>query len=150
MTNGIGLCYHCNSTILSLQSYCHRRAFIATQLPLPRTIVDLWRLVFEYNCSCVITLEQPGYIDVVCSWWCWLKIPSCDVYLLKKAKQNMSHPVSYFKFVFRTHLCIGQLRKTCQSICNSLLWHYWKRKSWRKGYLIWRNSKSIFMKWQVR
>ena len=48
-----------------LQSLCHRRAFIATQLPLLHTVVDLWRLVYEYNCSCVITLEQPEHNDMV-------------------------------------------------------------------------------------
>ena len=52
-------------SFIVLQSYYHRRAYMATQLPLPQTIVDFWRLVYEYNCSCVITLEQPEHDDVV-------------------------------------------------------------------------------------
>ena len=47
------------------QGYRERNAYIATQLPLRNTIVDLWRLLYEQKCSCIITLEQPDPTDEV-------------------------------------------------------------------------------------
>ena len=51
--------------LICWQGFIHPKAFIATQLPLPQTIVDIWRLVYECNCSCIIKLEEPESDDVV-------------------------------------------------------------------------------------
>ena len=47
------------------QGYRERRAYIATQLPLPDTVVDLWRLLYDHKCSSIFLLEQPNTDDEV-------------------------------------------------------------------------------------
>ena len=47
------------------QGYLQRYAYIATQLPLPHTVVDLWRLLYEHKCSCIVMLEPPNPDDEV-------------------------------------------------------------------------------------
>ena len=39
-----------------VQGYKQQRAYIATQGPLPGTVNDLWRMIWEHNCSCIIML----------------------------------------------------------------------------------------------
>ena len=41
---------------ITAQGYKQCRAYIATQYPLPGTVNDLWRMVWEYNCSCIVLL----------------------------------------------------------------------------------------------
>ena len=41
-----------------LQGYTMKNAFIATQGPLPDTIADFWRMVWEYKCHTVIMLTK--------------------------------------------------------------------------------------------
>ena len=41
-----------------MQGYRQRRAYIATQGPLSGTVVDMWRMIWENNCSCVVMLCQ--------------------------------------------------------------------------------------------
>ena len=41
-----------------LQSYHARRAFIATQGPLPNTVVDFWRMVWQYNVPVIVMLTE--------------------------------------------------------------------------------------------
>ena len=48
------------------QGYLERQAYIATQLPLPHTVVDLWRLMYDNECSCIVMLEQLDIGDEVC------------------------------------------------------------------------------------
>ena len=38
------------------QGYKQRRAYIATQGPLSGTVDDLWRMILEYKCSCIVML----------------------------------------------------------------------------------------------
>ena len=40
------------------QSYKRRNSFLMTQMPLPNTVVDLWRLVFDHRCPTIITLDE--------------------------------------------------------------------------------------------
>ena len=47
------------------QGYRERRAYIASQLPLPNTVVDLWRLLYDHKCSSISLLEQPNPDDKV-------------------------------------------------------------------------------------
>ena len=40
----------------TLQGYKQRRAYIATQGPLSETVVDMWRMIWENDCFCIIML----------------------------------------------------------------------------------------------
>ncbi len=46
------------STLYLFKGYRQRGAYIATQTPLPNTINDFWRMVFEYNVKCIVMLCQ--------------------------------------------------------------------------------------------
>ncbi|XP_038056405.1 receptor-type tyrosine-protein phosphatase T-like [Patiria miniata] len=41
-----------------LSSHSAKGAYIATQMPLPGTVGDLWRMVYDYNCSCIVMLNN--------------------------------------------------------------------------------------------
>ena len=41
---------------LSVQGYKQKRAYIATQGPLSETVVDMWRMIWENDCCCIIML----------------------------------------------------------------------------------------------
>ena len=40
--------------------------FIATQMPLPDTKVDFWRMIYDYKCKTVIMLNTIDPNDKVC------------------------------------------------------------------------------------
>lgn len=40
------------------QSYRQPAAFIVTQHPLPNTIKDFWRLVYDYGCTSIVMLNE--------------------------------------------------------------------------------------------
>ncbi len=46
------------TTLYLFKGYRQRGAYIATQTPLPNTINDFWRMVFEYNVKCIVMLCQ--------------------------------------------------------------------------------------------
>ena len=50
--------YTLRSTMIHLQGYHKRRAFIATQGPLPDTSDDFWRMVWEQKCATIVMLTQ--------------------------------------------------------------------------------------------
>ncbi|EDO48187.1 predicted protein, partial [Nematostella vectensis] len=41
-----------------IDGYMAKRTFIATQAPIPETIPDFWRMVWEQNCCTIVTLAQ--------------------------------------------------------------------------------------------
>ncbi|XP_070563085.1 receptor-type tyrosine-protein phosphatase alpha-like [Ptychodera flava] len=41
-----------------LQGYMRKDAYIATQMPLPNTIVDFWRMVYDYKSSTIVMLNH--------------------------------------------------------------------------------------------
>ena len=45
-------------SVLCVQGYREKAAFIATQGPLPDTIEDFWRMVWEKNTASVVMLTQ--------------------------------------------------------------------------------------------
>lgn len=48
----------CEACAVPLQSHKQPAAFVVTQHPLPNTVADFWRLVFDYNCSSVVMLNE--------------------------------------------------------------------------------------------
>ena len=46
------------SLYISFQGYHKRRAFIATQGPLPDTTDDFWRMIWEQKCATIIMLTR--------------------------------------------------------------------------------------------
>ena len=47
------------------QSYARRDGFIITQMPLPNTVTDFWRLVHDHNASCIVMLNEIEESDEV-------------------------------------------------------------------------------------
>jgi protein tyrosine phosphatase len=43
---------------VSSQSYRQPAAFIVTQYPLPNTVKDFWRLVYDYGCTSIVMLNE--------------------------------------------------------------------------------------------
>ena len=54
-----------NECRLYLQSYAKRDGFIITQMPLPNTVTDFWRLVHDHNASCIVMLNEVDESDEV-------------------------------------------------------------------------------------
>ncbi len=51
-----------------LQGFKKRNQFILTQMPMPHTVIDFWRMVFEHNvCSVVMLNPMDDADDVSCS-----------------------------------------------------------------------------------
>ncbi|KAJ8040188.1 Receptor-type tyrosine-protein phosphatase T [Holothuria leucospilota] len=54
----------------SVKSYRKESSFIATQSPLPSTVEDFWRLVFDWKCPLIVMLNQLDENDrTVCKYW---------------------------------------------------------------------------------
>lgn len=48
-----------------LQSYRQPAAFIVTQHPLPNTVKDFWRLVYDYGCTSLVMLNEIDLAQVI-------------------------------------------------------------------------------------
>ncbi len=64
--------------IFPMQGYQQRRGYIATQGPLEHTTGDLWRMVVENECSCIVmlcTLREGEEVTlcVLCAFKCVLE-----------------------------------------------------------------------------
>ena len=53
---GSPVVWMCDTCIL--QGYTHRDSFIVTQMPLPNTVADFWRMLYDYNSHTVIMLNE--------------------------------------------------------------------------------------------
>ncbi|KAM9057994.1 receptor-type tyrosine-protein phosphatase T isoform 8-T8 [Megaptera novaeangliae] len=51
------------------QSHKQPAAFVVTQHPLPNTVADFWRLVFDYNCSSVVMLNELDAAQLCMQYW---------------------------------------------------------------------------------
>lgn len=48
----------CWSPLISiLQGYKSKNEYIVTQMPLPHTVIDLWRMIFEHNVGSIVMLN---------------------------------------------------------------------------------------------
>ncbi|XP_031423825.1 receptor-type tyrosine-protein phosphatase T isoform X7 [Clupea harengus] len=52
-----------------MDSHKQPAAFIVTQHPLPNTVADFWRLVFDYNCSSIIMLNEMDAAQLCMQYW---------------------------------------------------------------------------------
>ncbi|XP_031809850.1 receptor-type tyrosine-protein phosphatase T isoform X9 [Antechinus flavipes] len=52
-----------------MDSHKQPAAFIVTQHPLPNTGADFWRLVFDYNCSSVVMLNEMDTAQLCMQYW---------------------------------------------------------------------------------
>ncbi|XP_061232766.1 receptor-type tyrosine-protein phosphatase T isoform X8 [Neopsephotus bourkii] len=52
-----------------MDSHKQPAAFIVTQHPLPNTVADFWRLVFDYNCSSVVMLNEMDAAQLCMQYW---------------------------------------------------------------------------------
>ncbi|XP_074867595.1 receptor-type tyrosine-protein phosphatase T [Carettochelys insculpta] len=52
-----------------MDSHKQPAAFIVTQHPLPNTVPDFWRLVFDYNCSSIVMLNEMDAAQLCLQYW---------------------------------------------------------------------------------
>ncbi|XP_059415738.1 receptor-type tyrosine-protein phosphatase T-like isoform X3 [Carassius carassius] len=52
-----------------MDSHKQPAAFIVTQHPLPNTVADFWRLVFDYNCSTIGMLNEMDAAQLCMQYW---------------------------------------------------------------------------------
>uniref|UniRef100_A0A4W3JKV4 protein-tyrosine-phosphatase n=1 Tax=Callorhinchus milii TaxID=7868 RepID=A0A4W3JKV4_CALMI len=52
-----------------MDSYKQPAAFIVTQHPLPNTVTDFWRLVFDYHCSAIVMLNEIDAAQLCIQYW---------------------------------------------------------------------------------
>ncbi|XP_078140034.1 receptor-type tyrosine-protein phosphatase T isoform X3 [Centroberyx gerrardi] len=52
-----------------MDSHKQPAAFIVTQHPLPNTMADFWRLVFDYNCSSIVMLNEMDAAQLCMQYW---------------------------------------------------------------------------------
>ena len=48
-----------------VQSYSRKNAFLVTQMTLPSTVVDLWRLVYDHQCTSIVMMDHETEHDEV-------------------------------------------------------------------------------------
>ena len=65
---GLGRTDYINATFVD--SYRRKNAFILTQTPLHTTIIDFWKLVYDYNVSTIVMVENYLHTDDTCAeYW---------------------------------------------------------------------------------
>ncbi|XP_056018914.1 receptor-type tyrosine-protein phosphatase kappa-like isoform X9 [Ostrea edulis] len=53
-----------------LNGYHRKDAFIVTQMPLPNTAVDFWRMIYDQNSYCIVMLNEIEETDEMCQqYW---------------------------------------------------------------------------------
>ncbi|XP_067092580.1 receptor-type tyrosine-protein phosphatase T [Osmerus mordax] len=52
-----------------MDSHKQPAAFIVTQHPLPNTVADFWRLVFDYNCSSIVMVNEMDAAQLCLQYW---------------------------------------------------------------------------------
>ncbi|XP_035826839.1 receptor-type tyrosine-protein phosphatase alpha [Aplysia californica] len=66
----------CNDYInaVFLNSYCQKDQLLVTQMPLPNTVVDFWRLVYDHGSYCIVMLNEVETNDDTCEQY-WSEEP---------------------------------------------------------------------------
>ncbi|XP_072173396.1 receptor-type tyrosine-protein phosphatase T-like [Diadema setosum] len=53
-----------------MNTFTEKNVFVATQAPLPNTVVDMWRLVFDLKCPVIVMLNELDTADKTCAqYW---------------------------------------------------------------------------------
>ncbi|XP_060596915.1 receptor-type tyrosine-protein phosphatase F-like isoform X1 [Ruditapes philippinarum] len=62
----------CNDYINAIfcNSYTRRDGFVLTQMPLPNTVIDFWRLIHDHNVAAIVMLNEVDQCDETCEqYW---------------------------------------------------------------------------------
>ncbi|XP_014783728.1 receptor-type tyrosine-protein phosphatase T isoform X3 [Octopus bimaculoides] len=77
-----------------LNSYKKRDAFIVTQMTLPNTVVDFWRLIYDHNSSTIVMLNEIDEKDESCEMY-WT-LDTCGEnygpFIVETTAEIKSHP----------------------------------------------------------
>ena len=57
--------YKVHDIVFIFQSYMQRDAYIVTQMPMPNTVADFWRLLYDYHSDTVVMLNEFDRNDMV-------------------------------------------------------------------------------------
>nr|XP_018671516.1 receptor-type tyrosine-protein phosphatase kappa isoform X2 [Ciona intestinalis] len=53
-----------------VDSYSSKNEFLVTQMPLPNTVIDIWRLIYDHNCSSIVMMNDVTEHDQTCrQYW---------------------------------------------------------------------------------
>ncbi|CAG5120854.1 unnamed protein product, partial [Candidula unifasciata] len=71
----------CNDYInaVFLNSYCKKDHLLVTQMPLPNTVIDFWRLVYDHKSYCIVMLNEVEKNDETCQQY-WTENPEGVIY----------------------------------------------------------------------
>ncbi|KAK0064948.1 receptor-type tyrosine-protein phosphatase alpha, partial [Biomphalaria pfeifferi] len=74
-------CEGCNDYInaVFLNSYCKKDHLLVTQMPLPNTVTDFWRLIYDHKSYCIVMLNEVERNDDTCEQY-WSEEPDGVVY----------------------------------------------------------------------
>lgn len=59
----------------------HQNQYLATQLPMPSTVNDFWRMVAEFKVELILMLQPPDLQDPVQIFYTFLRINFMNIYL---------------------------------------------------------------------
>ncbi|CAL1529511.1 unnamed protein product [Lymnaea stagnalis] len=62
-----------------LNSYCKKDQLLVTQMPLPNTVIDFWRLVHDHKSYCLVMLNEVEKNDDTCEQY-WTEDPGGVLY----------------------------------------------------------------------
>ncbi|WAR23642.1 PTPRK-like protein [Mya arenaria] len=100
----------CNDFInaVFLNSYTQRDAYIVTQMPLPNTVADFWRLLYDYHSDTVVMLNEFDRNDRSCALY-WpeeygytVEYGPLSIELLFSSEADANITVRTFKLTHRT------------------------------------------------
>ena len=79
------------------QGYKSKNAYILTQMPLPHTVIDLWRMIHEHKCGSIVMVNPWNDDDTVCGERLQLNL----VFILTLWICNLVLKVKYPYYIFR-------------------------------------------------
>jgi protein tyrosine phosphatase len=76
-----------------LDGFKKRNAYIISQMPMPHTVIDFWRMVYEHECNSVIMLNQMDTEDETYGQY-WLEEESseCGPFIIEPISLDTSNP----------------------------------------------------------
>lgn len=78
-----------------IDGYRKQNAYIATQGPLPETLSDFWRMVWEQRSNTIVMmtrLEEKSRVKMmICSIWCMSQLFVCLEHKLKRQRSVALH-----------------------------------------------------------